>query len=185
MRRSKLILSLLAAIVVVPLAVAAVLPSDYTVAREVIVARPAAELSHYIADFSTRTQWIPWSVDEPMASYTVTGTAGTRGSRFAWAGEKIGAGSATLVAHRPGAVVETALAFTQPMAMRGTDTFTFETIDSVHTKVTWTNRGALPYPVGRLFGLVIDRVVGSDYERGLARLQQVTEAAAQSSVATR
>jgi hypothetical protein len=185
MRRSVLIPSILAAVVTSPLAIAAVLPSRYTVVREIVVARPAVELSHYIADFSTRTQWIPWSVDEPTASYTVSGTAGTRGSRFAWAGKKIGAGSATLVAHRAGAVVETALEFTQPMAMKGTDSFTFETIDSTHTKVTWTNHGALPYPVGRLFGLVIDRVVGSDYERGLVRLQQVTEASAASRVATR
>jgi hypothetical protein len=185
MRLAVLIPSILAAVVATPLIVAAFLPRTYTVSREIIVARPASQLSTLVADFSTRTRWIPWAVTEPDASYIVTGTAGEYGSQFSWNGAKVGAGTATLTSHTVGSRVETALDFTKPMSMRATDTFAFDAIDPNHTRVTWTNRGTLAYPIGRLFGLVADKVIGNDYAAGLVRLQSVAEADAQTVAVTR
>jgi hypothetical protein len=160
-----------AAAVGLTLVVAAVLPARYELSRSRVIAAPAPALSALVADFSRRTDWIPWAVTEPAADFRVAGTAGSIGSRFSWDGKTIGAGSATLTQHQSGHIVETALQFERPMTMTARDRITFESLPGGQTRVTWTNDGKLAYPIGRLFGLVIDRVVGAEYEAGLVRLE--------------
>ncbi len=46
------------------------------------------------------------------------------------------------------------------------------------TRVTWTLESAFGYDLaGRYFGLVLDKFVGADYEKGLAQLKAVVEKA--------
>ncbi len=171
-----IIVTTAAAVVGVSLAVAAALPARYEVSRSRVIATPAPALSSYVADFSRRTEWIPWAVTEPSADFQTAGVPGAVGSRFSWAGKQIGAGTATLTQHVPGRLVETALSFQRPMAMSSRDRVTFESLNGGQTRVTWTNAGDLPYPIGRYFGLMIDRVVGADYAAGLARLDAAVSA---------
>lgn len=168
----------LGSIIAVTLVVAAVLPARYRVARSIVIRSDAAALSTRLADFSTREQWVPWKQVEPSATFQVTGAPGAIGSTFAWAGKQIGEGTVTLVQVSPGRAVVTRLEFRKPMPMNATDRFELSATGQGATKVTWTNEGSLSWPVGRLFGLVIDKVVGSDYERGLANLKRVAEASA-------
>jgi len=43
------------------------------------------------------------------------------------------------------------------------------------TLVTWTNEGELAYPLMRYFGLLLDNMLGPDFEQGLARLKMYIE----------
>ena len=65
--------------------------------------------------------------------------------------------------------------FVKPMASAAKDYWRFET-DSNGTKVTWITTGGLKYPFGRLFGLVVDNVVGATERHGLDNLKKVCEA---------
>ena len=44
-------------------------------------------------------------------------------------------------------------------------------------KVTWSNEGDLGgNPVNRYFGLMMDKMIGPDFEEGLAKLKEIAEA---------
>ncbi len=48
--------------------------------------------------------------------------------------------------------------------------------DGNGTRVTWTNEGDMGgNPVNRYFGLMMDRLVGPDFEAGLANLKGLAE----------
>jgi hypothetical protein len=166
-----------AGILTATLIVAALLPSQYRVSRSIVIARDAATLTARLADLSTRESWVPWKQQEPNALFVAGGQPGTPGSTFSWKGKQIGEGTVTLVRVIGTSEVETRVEFRQPMTMVARDRFLLTPDDNGATRVEWRNEGTLAYPVGRLFGLVIDKVVGSDYEAGLASLKQLSETA--------
>jgi hypothetical protein len=43
------------------------------------------------------------------------------------------------------------------------------------TKVTWGFKSLLRNPLERWMGLLFDRWIGADYEKGLAKLKQIAE----------
>ena len=46
-----------------------------------------------------------------------------------------------------------------------------------NTKVTWSNEGDLgANPINRYFGLMMDRMMGPDFEEGLNNLKRAVEA---------
>ena len=60
---------------------------------------------------------------------------------------------------------------------QGKGTFEFQAQGESQTSVTWrmnTNMGI--NPIGKIFGLFMDSVVGADFEDGLKRLRVVAEA---------
>jgi hypothetical protein len=164
----------LAGLVTGTLVVAAVLPSQYRVSRSIVIATDPATMTSRLADLSVRESWVPWKQQEPNALFVAAGQPGTPGSTFTWKGTQIGEGTVTLVRVTGSREVETRVEFRKPMAMVARDRFLL-TPDGAGTRVEWRNEGTLAYPVGRLFGLVIDKVVGSDYEKGLASLKLLTE----------
>jgi Polyketide cyclase / dehydrase and lipid transport len=164
----------LAGLVTGMLVLAALLPSQYSVSRSIIIANDAASLTARLADLSTREAWVPWKQQEPNALFRSAGQAGIPGSTFSWSGKQIGEGTVTLVRVTGASEVETRIDFRKPMAMVARDRFLL-TPAGAGTRVEWRNEGTLAYPVGRLFGLVIDNVVGSDYEKGLVLLKRVSE----------
>jgi hypothetical protein len=70
------------------------------------------------------------------------------------------------------------LDFEAPMEGHNTAEFTLEPVGDA-TKVAWVMTGKTPF-IGKLMGLVInmDRMIGTDFEVGLANLKSVSEAAA-------
>lgn len=181
MQIARIAAAVVTALVVVVLLVAAVLPSRYRVSRSANIRADASSLSARLADLSTREQWVPWKEAEPTASFVASGTPRAAGSTFSWSGRKIGAGTVILVRFEEARAVETRVEFRRPMRMVARDRFELQAQPSGLTTVTWTNEGDLSWPAGRLFGLVIDRVVGADYERGLATLKRISETASMAS----
>jgi hypothetical protein len=156
------------------LVLAAMLPSQYRVSRSIVIANDAASLTARLADLHTREAWVPWKQQEPTAMFRAAGQRGAPGSTFTWSGAEIGEGTVTLVRVTGTSEIETRVDFRKPMAMVARDRFLL-TPTEAGTRVEWRNEGTLAYPLGRLFGLVIDDVVGSDYEKGLASLKRLSE----------
>lgn len=167
-------LTLLSAIVVV-LGIAALLPDTYEVRRSIVIQSDPATLTARLADLGSRESWIPWKDDEPTATFRSTGAPGQPGSTFSWNGTSIGSGTVTLLEVRGTQEIATRVDFERPMPMVVSDRFALAPAPGGGTIVTWTNSGPLDWPMGRLFGLVADAVVGGDYERGLAKLKRVAE----------
>ena len=96
------------------------------------------------------------------------------GARMRWAGNRaVGNGSQEITASEPHHRIVVALDFdgSQPQASY------LLAAEGQGTRVTWAFDSAHGYnPFKRWLGLVFDRMIGADYEKGLARLKAILEA---------
>ena len=175
----KILKSLLIALAVI-IAIAGVgiyfLPNSYSLTNTIEIDRPASVVYGQVADFSKWSAWSPWKEMEPTAKITVEGTAGTEGHKMSWEGEKVGEGSMTLVATAENESLVCSDVFVKPMVSTAKDYWRFESDSSGKTKVTWVTAGGLKFPFGRLFGLAVDKMVGSNERHGLENLKKICEA---------
>jgi len=101
------------------------------------------------------------------------------GHGYAWAGnDQVGEGRMTIAALEPGRRVDIDLEFLKPMEARNPTRFALVP-EGAGTRVTWSMTGHNGF-VARAFTLFMDmdKMVGGDFERGLASLQGVAEAEA-------
>jgi hypothetical protein len=164
----------LVAIIVLVLVIAAFLPATYAVTRTAEINSPADSLYKIVSDFRQFEAWSPWAEYE-KATITVTGDASTIGHFYQWVGTETGIGSMTISTLDPGKSITEDLAFKEPFESKAKVLYTFEPTASGATKVTWTTSGDSDYPVGRLFGLTMDGMLGKDLEKGLANLKKYSE----------
>ncbi len=164
----------LGALVGIILLVAAFLPSEYNVSRSIEISKSADSVYAVVSDFSVFTRWSPWSEKEPNIKVTITGEKGTVGSSYAWVGTATGQGRLTISSLELGSYINQNLVFLTPFESKSEVSWTFE--PSLNgTKTTWSNKGHLDYPLGRFFGLGMEKMLGPDYEHGLANLKKYIE----------
>jgi hypothetical protein len=170
-------LALLLALFVI---VAALQPAAFRIARSTTIAAPAAVAFAQVNDLLAWQEVSPWAKLDPNVKNTFEGPRAGPGAVFTWSGNsKVGAGRMTLTESRPDEFVRFRLEFFQPFASTNLVDFTF-TPEAGQTKVTWSMTGENNF-VAKAFGLVVnvDKMVGADFEKGLANLKALAEAAAQ------
>ena len=174
----KAILITAAAIVAVPLVVAAFRADTFQVQRSLVIAAPPAALQPLISDMRAFNTWNPFNLKDPQIRGEYRGPPAGPGAQYLFAGNKdVGRGSVTVVDATPSSVTMT-LEMIEPIAARNTVEFRLVP-QGAGTHVTWAMHGKQPY-LGRLVGLVfdMDRMVGSEFEKGLALLRQRAEKSA-------
>jgi uncharacterized protein YndB with AHSA1/START domain len=177
MQTALTIAAVAAVILAVTLAVA--LPRSYTVERSIDISAPPSDVFRAVAVLRNRASWSPWHAKDPNASFVYSGRDGAVGSRMDFDGKQAGTGSVTVLAVDEGKALDTQLDFQKPFQMVVSDRFRFEHT-ATGTRVTWTNSAKLESLGNRAFGLMADRVLGPDYESGLATLKAVLERSSQS-----
>jgi len=151
----------------------------FTVERSTTVEAPAESIYPHIADFHRWTVWSPWEDVDPGLQRSYSGPESGTGAKYAWSGNrKAGRGSMEVVrADHPGRV-EIDLVFEKPWKARNDTIFALEPVaaDPQRTQVTWTMTGPQTLR-GRVLGKVfnMERLLGNDFEKGLARLKSVAE----------
>lgn len=175
MRVLKRIVLLLVLLVAVLAVVGLLLPRHVHVERSLVIEAPRATVFALVSGFRSFNKWSPWFEKDPEAKYVHEGPAAGVGAKLSWAGDpgKVGSGSQEIVESRPFESVTTALDFGSEG--KATATFTLAPEGNA-TKVTWGFDSDLGMnPVGRYFGLLFDRMIGPDYEKGLAGLKSLAE----------
>ena len=175
----KKILIGLAVIVVVFLIVVAFQPADYRVTRTATIAAPPAVVFAQVDDLRKWEAWSPWAKMDPAMKVTYTGPAAGVGAVSGWAGNsEVGEGRMTITESRPSELIRFHLEFIKPMAGTSASEFTFKP-EGNQTVVTWTMTGKNNF-IGKAFCLFMnmDKMVGGQFEQGLARLKSVAETAA-------
>ena len=171
------ILLVLAALVIVLLIVAATRPDDFRVSRNATLAASPATVFAHINDFHRWEAWSPWAKLDPACKNNFAGASAGVGANFSWDGNnKVGAGSMTITESRPGELVRIRLEFLRPFKATNTAEFTFAA-NGPQTVVTWTMTGKNNL-MSKIFGLFVncDKMVGGDFEKGLASLKGIVEA---------
>lgn len=170
----KIVMGLLL-LVVVLVVVGFFLPRKVHVERSIVVDAPQATVFALVNGFRSFNKWSPWYGLDPGATYTFEGPREGVGAKMSWAGDpkKVGTGSQEILESNGVDSITTSLDF----GMEGKATSrTHLSLDATGTKVVWgfdTDLGMSP--LSRYFGLMFDRMIGSDYEKGLANLKKLAE----------
>ena len=161
------------------LIIAALRPADFHVVRSATIAAPAATIFDQVNDLHQWQKFSPWAALDPSAKIAFEGPHAGVGAAFTWAGNsQIGTGRMTLTENRPAEFVRFRLDFVKPMAGTSTTEFTFKPAGG-QTVVSWSMSGKNNL-IARLMCLVVnmDKVLGGQFEKGLASLKAQSEAAA-------
>lgn len=169
-------------LIVIVLAIAGVLlyaatrPDTFQVQRRAAIAAPPEKVFALIEDFHRWGEWSPWEKLDPAMTRTFSGAERGVGAVYAWRGNnKAGEGRMEITeATAPGKLL-IKLDFVEPFPASNTVEFVLVPKDG-GTDVTWTMRGPSPY-VSKLMDTVVgmDRMVGKDFEAGLANLKAAAE----------
>ena len=171
-------LMLLAAIVVVFIAVVALQPAEFRVTRSGSITAPAPAVFPHVNDLHNWEAWSPWAKLDPAAKSTFEGPREGAGAVMAWAGNnKVGEGCMTIVESRPNEFIRFKLEFFKPFKAVNAAEFTFKP-ESNQTVVTWSMSGTNNF-MAKAVGLIIncDKMVGGQFEQGLANMKSVVESA--------
>ena len=167
----------LAVLVVLFLIVAALQSPDYAVSRTTTIASPASVPFAYVNDLHRWQEISPYVKMDPAAKYTFDGPAAGPGASLAWAGNaKVGEGKMTIVETQPNQLARMRLDFKKPFATVGMADFTFEPAGN-DTRVTWSMKGKKVF-ITKAMGLILsmDKMVGPQFEEGLAKMKSLSEA---------
>lgn len=151
----------------------------YTVERVAVISAPPRRVYQEVADFHRWTSWSPWEELDPQLERRYSGAGAGTGAVYSWKGNrKAGQGTMRITRADEPTLVHIDLRFDRPWKAHNDTWFTFapEGADGQATRVTWTMTGAKTL-LTRVMGLVMpmDRLIGKDFEKGLARLKDVAE----------
>ncbi|MBU1210834.1 MAG: SRPBCC family protein [Alphaproteobacteria bacterium] len=157
----------------------AVLPAEFSVARSTVIAAPPEAVFQHVNDLKKWDAWSPWAKRDPDAKAEFEGPESGKGAIFKWDGnDEVGKGQMSIEESIPPREIEIKLAFVEPFPGTSDVGFAFEPAGN-GTTVTWTiagEQGFVERAICTLMGLDMDRMIGKDYEEGLANLKRVVEA---------
>lgn len=153
-------------------------PADFTITRSAAIAAPAPVVFGLVNDFHQWSAWSPWAKLDPAMKETFAGAASGTGAIYSWEGNsEVGAGRMTIEESRPAEQIRIKLEFLKPFAAVNMADFAFKP-ESGQTTVTWTMTGKNNF-VSKAVCLFMnmDKMVGGQFETGLAKMKSVAEAA--------
>ena len=175
------ILIALVVIVVGLVGVITLQPARYRVSRSTTIAAPAPAVFAQVNDFHRWSAWSPWEKIDPAMKRTYEGPPAGVGASYAWVGSReVGEGRMTIVESRPSDLIQVKLEFVKPFAGTSVAEFTFRP-EGDRTVVTWSMTGDKNF-IAKAIHLVMnmDRMIGDQFDKGLAAMKTVAEAAPRS-----
>jgi len=166
----------LAIAIAILLILAATKPDTFTVRRATTVKAAPEAIFPLINDFHQWGTWSPYETKDPAMKRTYSGTASGKGAVYAWQGNKnVGSGRMEILDSSAPSKIVIKLDFFAPFEGHNTAEFTMLPQGDV-TNVTWLMHGPVPFMAKIMHVLMnIDRMVGKDFEIGLANLKRLTE----------
>jgi hypothetical protein len=174
------------AIVAVALAIAIVIvlilalrkPDAFTVRRSALVRAPAEQIFPLVNDFHRWTNWSPWENRDPAMKRSYGGAGSGKGAVYAWEGNKnVGSGRMEILDASSSSKITIKLDFFKPFEGHNTAEFTFvPERDAAATNVVWVMQGPafFMHRVMQVF-MDFDKMIGKDFEAGLASLKKLAE----------
>ena len=159
------------------LAIASARPDTFQTARTARIGAPPERLFPLINDLRQMNTWNPYALRETGGTTAYKGAASGKGAKFEFAGSKSGAGNIEIVDSSAPSDVVMRLAMVKPFKADNTVRFTLQP-QGAATDVTWAMSGRQPL-LAKAMTLFIncDKMVGRDFEEGLANLKAIAERA--------
>jgi len=158
------------------LAYAATKPDTFRLSRSTSIKAPPEKIFPFLNDLRSFATWSPYEKKDPAMKRTFGGASSGKGATYDWDGDKnVGQGRLTIAESSPPSKVTMNLDFLRPWEAHNVVEFTLEPKGDT-TNVTWAMQGPAPYmaKVMHVF-MNMDRMVGDDFEAGLANLKTLAE----------
>lgn len=175
MKIIKIILLTLVALAAVIATVGFLSPSKVHVERSLVMNAPSEIIHKEINELKNWTKWSPWYRMDTAMQIEYNSIASGAGAGYTWNSkhQNVGAGEMTITSSTADSIC-TAMNFMENGVATGK--FILTKADS-GTKITWSMDSDMGMnPIGRIFGLFMDKMMGPDFEKGLANLKEVAEA---------
>ena len=166
----------IAVLIVLLLIVVVLQPAEFIVTRSAKFAAPPSAVFANIAEFRKWSVWSPWEKMDPNLQRTYSGPEAGVGCHYHWAGnKKVGEGQMTITEATPHQRILIKLEFLKPFVATNQAEFLFVPAGD-GTEVTWNMTGERNFMMKGM-GLLMnfDKMIGGDFEKGLANLKQVVE----------
>jgi hypothetical protein len=158
------------------LAYAAMQPDTFRIARSAAIKAPAEKIYPLMSDFRRGAEWSPYEKKDPDMKRRFSGAASGKGAVYEFEGNgEIGAGRLEITDAAPPSKVVLRLDVIKPFAASHTIEYSIAP-KSDATEVTWSMHGQQPL-LARAMCLFfnMDKMVGADFEAGLANLKSIAE----------
>ena len=170
------VLLVLIALVAVLAVVVASRPSEFRVERTTIIDAPPAAVFAQVNDFHRWPAWNPWGKLDPTMKQTYEGAPAGVGAAYTWVGNRqVGEGRMAITESRPDELIRVRLEFVKPLPGTSVAEFTFRPQGN-QTAVTWSMTGTNNF-MAKAIHLVMnmDRMIGGQFDRGLADMKAAVE----------
>ena len=151
-------------------------PAGFSVTREADFKAAPKKVFAQINDFHNWQGWSPWEKMDPNMQRSFSGASAGVGAKYAWVGnKKVGEGNMEITDSDSPHRMQLDLHFVKPFQADNVTEFTLTPQDK-GTHVKWEMRGRAPF-MFRVMGMFfsMDKIVGTDFERGLANLRGVVD----------
>lgn len=145
------------------------LPSEVHVERALVIPASSEIVFNQINDLRHWKEWSPWHQTDPDMKIMYRDFLSGEGASYIWHSEKVGSGELTITESKPNQYIETEIDFMEEGTATGY--YRFETVKE-GTQVTWGFESDMGNgPFAKYMGLMMDSMIGSDFEQGLQNLK--------------
>ncbi|HMD59785.1 MAG TPA: SRPBCC family protein [Opitutaceae bacterium] len=170
------VVGVLAGLVVVLAVVGFLLPGHYKVERTAVIAARPDTIFPLIGDLRAWSRWGVWFQRDPAMKVDYSASTTGVGAWSEWKSKSQGDGRMTITSVQAPGLFEYRIEFPD-MGMSSTGTMMLAPGAAGATQVRMGMEGDLGRsPVNRWFGLFMGRMVGPDFDAGLANLKRISEA---------
>jgi uncharacterized protein YndB with AHSA1/START domain len=174
------IIAIIAVVLAIAIAIVLILaftkPDTLRVQRVTTVKAPPDKIFPLINDFHQWVSWSPYEHKDPAMKRSYSGTESGKGAVYGWEGDKnVGSGRMEILETSAPTKIVIKLDFFTPFEAHNTAEFTMLPQGDA-TNVTWLMHGPAPFMsrVMQVF-MNLDKMIGKDFEIGLANLKRLTE----------
>lgn len=162
--------------IAVVLVLAATRPDTFRIERSATIDAPAEKIFAVLSDFHQWGGWSPWEKKDPDMKRSFTGAGRGKGAVYGWEGDKnVGTGRMEILEASTPSKLVIKLDFLKPFEAHNTAEFTMLPQGNA-TNVHWVMHGPSPMMAKVMHVFInMDKMVGKDFEQGLANLKQLTE----------
>jgi hypothetical protein len=164
----------LVTIIVTALIIGLFTRKEYNIIREICIDTSSGIVFNYVKMLKNQDNFNKWVMVEPSMKKEFTGTDGTVGFIYAWNGKKAGAGELEIKHLVEGNSIETEIRFIRPFVAVAEVKMTTEELSENQTKITWSNKSSMKYPMNVLLPLA-EKILARDMDISLGMLKNILE----------
>jgi hypothetical protein len=151
---------------------------EFFIERSIVIHKPKQEVFNYLKFLKNAEHFNKWTMTDPAAKKTMTGTDGTVGFIYTWdsSNKNVGKGAQEIIKINEGEHIDYELRFEKPFKNTAYSSLILQGVSAGETKVNWTFHGVMKYPMNLMHALFnLSNMLGKDLQTSLSNLKNNLE----------